>query len=108
MNQKIKPRIRNIPQTTLRRLRSIPTYFFLIWRWTWWFYALAWIMLSPQKPTTLLLVLLVVTFIQSLVVTFYGPVFKLFFPTLSAKNKESKPEQAKHQLAKQATAISSQ
>jgi hypothetical protein len=31
MSQTRKPRIRNIPQTTLRRLRSIPTYFFLIW-----------------------------------------------------------------------------
>jgi len=105
MNQKIKPRIRNIPQTTLRRLRNIPTYFFLIWRWTWWFYALAWIMLSSQKPTTLLLVLLGVTFIQSVVVTFYAPVFKIFLPSLSGKNKEYKPEQAKEQQTKQARRI---
>src|SRR5215469_7658551 len=99
MSQTRKPRIRNIPHTTLRRLRSIPTYFFLIWRWTWWFFALAWIMLSPQKPTPLLLILLAVTFIQSLVVTFYAPVFKIFLPGLPWKNKGNKPAESKERGA---------
>src|SRR6266487_359125 len=100
MSQKTKPRIRGIPQTTLRRLRSIPTYFFLIWRWTWWFYALFWIMLAPQKPTPLILFLLTITFIQSLVVTFYAPVFKIFLPGFPRKNKENTPGQPKEQQAK--------
>ncbi len=105
MSQKTKPRIRNIPQTTLRRLRTIPTYFFLIWRWTWWFFALAWIMLSPQKPTPLLLLLLGITFIQSLVVTLYAPVFKIFLPGLPWKNKESKPGIIKERGAKRERSI---
>src|SRR6266480_3284536 len=100
MSQKTKPRIRGIPQTTLRRRRSIPTYFFLIWRWTWWFYALFWIMLAPQKPTPLILFLLTITFIQSLVVTFYAPVFKIFLPGFPRKNKENTPGQPKEQQAK--------
>lgn len=81
MSQKPKS-LKNIPKTTLRRLRNTPTYFFLIWRWTWWFYALAWITLSYKRPTILLLVLLVITFIQTLVVTLYAPVFKIFLPGL--------------------------
>src|SRR6266480_7720798 len=101
MSQKTKPRIRGIPQTTLRRLRSIPTYFFLIWRWTWWFYALAWIMLSPTGTTPLLLILLGITFIQSLVATLYTPVFKIFFPILPGNFKQSKPEQGNKRPAKQ-------
>src|SRR6266851_3303745 len=76
MSQKTRT-LRRIPQTTLRRLRNIPTYFFLIWRWTWWFFALAWILLSQQK-LTLPMVFLGITFIQSLVVTFYTPV--LYIP----------------------------
>jgi len=95
MSQKTRT-LRRIPQTTLRRLRNIPTYFFLIWRWTWWFFALAWILLSQQKPTPLLpMVFLGITFIQSLVVTFYTPVFKIFLPELPWKkrNGASTPRQ---------------
>src|SRR5258708_34437524 len=86
--------LRRIPQTTLRRLRNIPTYFFLIWRWTWWFFALAWILFSQQKPA-LPIVFLGITFIQSLVVTFYTPVFKIFLPELPWKkrNGASTPRQ---------------
>ncbi|HKF36913.1 MAG TPA: GAF domain-containing sensor histidine kinase [Ktedonobacteraceae bacterium] len=95
MSQKTRT-LRRIPQTTLRRLRTIPTYFFLIWRWTWWFFALAWILLSQQKPTPLLpIVFLGITFLQSLVVTFYTPVFKIFLPELPWKksNGASTPRQ---------------
>ncbi len=93
--------LRGIPHTTLRRLRYTPTYFFLIWRWTWWFYAFAWIMLSSTGPTPLLVILLGITFIQSLVATLYTPVFKIFFPTLPRKIKQSKPEQGNDQRVKQ-------
>src|SRR5712692_2212039 len=92
MSQKTKT-IRGIPQTTLRRLRYTPTYFFLIWRWTFWIYAFVWIMVLPKGPTTLLLVLLGITFIQSLLVTLYTPVFKIFFPSLSLKSKQNNPKQ---------------
>ena len=92
MSQKTRT-LRGIPHTTLRRLRYTPTYFFLIWRWTWWFYAFAWIMLSPTGPTSLLLVLLGITFIQSLLATLYTPVFKIFFPSIPLKSKKTKPEQ---------------
>ncbi len=62
-------------------------------------------MLSPQKPAPLLLLLLGITFIQSLVVTFYTPVFKIFLPGLPWKNKESKPGQAKEREAKRERSI---
>src|SRR5260221_9880761 len=93
MSQKTRT-LRRIPQTTLRRLRNIPTYFLVIWRWTWWFYAIAWILFSKQKPL-LPMVFLGITFIQSLVVTFYTPVFKIFLPELPWKkrNGASTPRQ---------------
>ncbi len=84
MSQKPKLRITALPQTTLRRLRNIPTYFFLIWRWTWWFYALAWIALDPRYPY--LFLLLGITLIQALIVTLYAPVFKLLLPGVSTKS----------------------
>src|SRR2546429_5613395 len=92
MSQKNKT-LRGIPHTTLRRLRYTPTYFFLIWRWTFCFYALVWIMVVPTRPKSLLLVLLVITFIQSLLATLYTPVFKIFFSSLSLKSKKKNPKQ---------------
>ena len=80
--------LRGIPHTTLRRLRYTPTYFFLIWRWTFWFYAFIWIMVVPTKPKNLLLVLLAITFIQSLLATLYTPVFKIYFPNLPLNSKK--------------------
>ncbi len=93
MSQKIKS-LRGIPHTTLRRLRYTPTYFFLIWRWTFWFYAFVWIMVVPTRPKSFLLVLLAITFIQSLVATLYTPVFKIYFPSLpfTSKKKTLKPD----------------
>ena len=84
MSQKPKLRITAIPQTTLRRLRNTPTYFFLIWRWTWWLYALAWIALDPRYPY--LFLLLGITLVQTLIVTLYAPVFRLLLPGVSTKN----------------------
>ncbi len=71
--------LRIIPDTTLRRLRSTPSYFFLIWRWSMWLYALVVILgsgptYSPIYHTCVLL--LVVTLLQTVVVTFYAPVFQ--------------------------------
>jgi len=92
MSQKTKT-LRGIPHTTLRRLRYTPTYFFLIWRWTFWIYAFVWIMVLPTGPTSLLLVLLGITFIQSLLATLYTPVFKIYFPGSSLKSKTNKTKQ---------------
>jgi signal transduction histidine kinase len=71
--------LRVIPDTTLRRLRSTPSYFFLIWRWSMWLYALVVILgsgpsYSPIYHTCVML--LGVTLLQTLVVTFYAPVFQ--------------------------------
>ncbi len=90
MSQKNKT-LRGIPSTTLRRLRYTPTYFFLIWRWTFWLYAFVWIMVVPSGPKNLLLVLLAITFIQSLLATLYTPVFKIYFPSLPLKSKKKSP-----------------
>jgi len=92
MSQKNKT-LRGIPYTTLRRLRYTPTYFFLIWRWTFWFYALVWIIVVPTRPKSFLFVLLAITFIQSLLATLYTPVFKIYFPSLPLKSKKKKPKQ---------------
>ena len=92
MSQKTKT-LRGIPHTTLRRLRYTPTYFFLIWRWTFWIYAFVWIMVLPTGPTSLLLVLLGITFVQSLLATLYTPVFKIYFPSIPLKSKKNKTEQ---------------
>lgn len=75
-----------IPETTIRRLRSTPSYFFLVWRWSMWFYALISItdillrIPQEQQYQTLATVLLVVTFLQTLIVTLYTPVFQIFLP----------------------------
>ncbi len=68
----------------MRRLRNTPTYFFLIWRWIWWIYALAWIVLDPKYPY--LFILLGITLVQALIVTIYAPVFKLLLPGVSTKS----------------------
>src|SRR5207244_8790966 len=83
-----KKTFKAIPGTTLRRLRNTPSYFFLIWRWTMWLFAFIWIVANRYTPsqTELAIFLLTLTFIQSLVVTLYAPVFQIFFPWLPGKN----------------------
>ena len=88
MSHRTKLRIGAIPQATLRRLRNTPTYFFLIWRWTWWIYAFVWITLNPKHPL-FLFVLLGITLVQTLVVTLYAPVFKFLLPSVGAKRSRS-------------------
>ena len=98
MSQEPKFRLGALPDTTLRRLRNTPTYFFLIWRWIWWIYALAWIALNPTHPFYLF-ILLGITLVQALIVTLYAPVFKLLLPGVTIKRpyraKKSKPRQQK-------------
>ncbi|HZR38570.1 MAG TPA: GAF domain-containing sensor histidine kinase [Ktedonobacteraceae bacterium] len=77
-----------IPETTIRRLRSTPSYFFLVWRWSTWLYALIIIIDTlnhyPQIRIyqTMFTALLVITFLQTLIVTLYAPVFQMFLPRL--------------------------
>jgi len=76
---------RAIPNTTWRRLRSTPSYFFLIWRWSWWLYALIIIVGNPPSDAAVTRtcdILLIVTLIQTLVVTLYAPVFQILLPRL--------------------------
>jgi signal transduction histidine kinase len=69
-------------QPTLRQWRQSPTYFFLIWRWGNWIYAVIWyITLAHQMNDYTLLVLrvcLAISLIQSLLVTLYAPLTRLF------------------------------
>ncbi len=89
MRQLKKPfRASAIPDMALRRLRSTPSYFFLIWRWSMWLYALIVIVFFKpvyiESPTfkyqNLAALLLTITFIQTLIVTLYAPIFQLFLP----------------------------
>lgn len=88
---KTRKTFKTIPQATLRRLRNTPTYFFVVWRWSFWLYALAWIWTSSPELISLHAVplklsierlLLGITLIQTLVVTLYTPVFQPFLPRL--------------------------
>jgi signal transduction histidine kinase len=99
MSQKTKT-LRRIPQTTLRRLRITPTYFFLIWRWSTWLYALIWIVLIQPQPMTVAVLLLIITFLQTAIVTLYAPVFKIFLPNLSLPGRLRLPGQSKQQPGK--------
>jgi len=110
-------RARTIPDATLRRLRSTPSYFFLIWRWSMWLYALVVIVsfkMGTQGPfynekhapltfAQMATLLLAITFIQTLVITLYAPVFQIFLPrfirqrTLSAGQQQRR--RRRHALA---------
>lgn len=80
-----------IPQTTLRRLRIIPSYFFLIWRWSMWVYALIVIVWSRPRYASspggisfqnMASLLLIITFAETLIVTLYAPVIQILLPYL--------------------------
>jgi signal transduction histidine kinase len=73
-----------IPDATLRRLRVTPSYFFIVWRWCMWLYALVQILNYPEPVMTSPvfrtgIALLAVTLIQTLAVTFV-PIFQLLLP----------------------------
>ena len=82
-----RKRFSALPGTTVRRLRNTPNYLFLLWRWSAWLYALTIITgFHPSfiSPTTfhIGIILLVITFFQTLLATLYAPVFQVFFPRL--------------------------
>ncbi|MEO8953785.1 MAG: ATP-binding protein [Ktedonobacteraceae bacterium] len=86
--------LKAIPQTTLRRLRNTPSYFFLLWRWVSWLFALIWIVSIQGRPNLpLATLLLVITFLQTLVVTLYAPIFKIFLPTFPGIKNMRQPGQ---------------
>jgi signal transduction histidine kinase len=86
--------LKAIPQTTLRRLRNTPSYFFLLWRWVSWLFALIWIVSIQGRPNLpLATILLVITFLQTLVVTLYAPIFKIFLPALPGLKHMRQPGQ---------------
>ncbi len=89
---------RAIPRTTLRHLRNTPSYFFLIWRWTFWFFALIDIVTNPTLKLGPLL--LGITFLQALVATLYAPVFQIFLPRLPLFDKSRFAQQHKETLRK--------
>ncbi|HLZ57742.1 MAG TPA: GAF domain-containing sensor histidine kinase [Ktedonosporobacter sp.] len=76
-----------LSSTTLRRLRNTPSYFFLVWRWSMWLYALIVINFNTLGRTPLSsqinTLLLIITFIQTLVVTLYTPIFQIILPRLN-------------------------
>jgi len=88
-----------IPQTTLRRLRNTPSYFFLIWRWTFWIYALIDFVTTPSN-VKLAPLLLGVTFLQTVVATLYAPVFQMLLPKLSIFEQSRLAKQNKERLRK--------
>lgn len=103
MSQTAK-KLQVIPQTTLRRLRNTPSYFFLLWRWSAWLYAFITIVsingqaygtpnVRGEQFPLLAAALLAITFIQTLVVTLYAPVFHIFIPNLPGLKKVRQPGQ---------------
>lgn len=93
MSQIIKS-VKTIPQTASRRLRNTPSYFFLLWRWVTWLLALITLVSIHGQPFPLLATLLLgITFLQSLVVTLYAPVFQFFLPDLPGRTRLLQPRQ---------------
>ncbi|GHO91801.1 hypothetical protein KSF_018490 [Reticulibacter mediterranei] len=84
-----KKTFKMLSDTTLRRLRSTPSYFFLMWRWSMWLYALVLIVGSRGAYTQtaayrISVVFLFITLAQTLIVTLYAPVVQLLVPHMSA------------------------
>lgn len=88
MNKSTKSfRASAIPSAALRRLRSTPSYFLLFWRWSMWIYALGVFLFFHRTPPhyqdqnlpftyeNMATLLLTITFIQTLAITLYAPVF---------------------------------
>jgi signal transduction histidine kinase len=89
---------KTIPQTTMRRLRNTPSYFFLIWRWVAWLFALIWIASEHFQPDPqLATLLLTITFLQTLGVTLYAPIFQIFLPRLPGLKQVHAPLQRTRQ-----------
>src|SRR6266702_4139387 len=87
MNQS-KKAFKALSDTTLRRLRSTPSYFFLMWRWSMWLYALVLILGSHGDYTRtdayrISIIFLFITLLQTLVVTLYAPVVPILLPRMN-------------------------
>lgn len=81
--------LKTIPRSTLRQWRSTPTYFFLIWRWGTWFFALVWYLtLYSPVPNVLpmIRVCLALAVVQSLIVTLYAPVSRILLTQWRGKS----------------------
>lgn len=91
-----------IPQSTLRQWRSTPTYFFLIWRWGTWIFALVrLITLTPpidQQFAWTLRIGLIFSFIYTLVVTLYTPITRVLTLRQSRKRKASRARKTRRRL----------
>jgi signal transduction histidine kinase len=78
-----------LPQSTLRQWRSTPTYIFLIWRWGTWLFALLWYLNLPKATmpyvTPIMPICLALTFVYSLITTFYAPVSRVLFIQFSGR-----------------------
>src|SRR2546429_9123580 len=79
---------KTLSDTTLRRLRSTPSYFFLMWRWSMWFYALILVVGSHGAYTKtaayrISIVFLFITLLQTLIVTLYAPVVQILIPHIN-------------------------
>jgi signal transduction histidine kinase len=75
---------RALPDATLRRLRVAPSYFFVVYRWGTWLYALIFIFSTPPENRNTQIfhtctVLLIITFIQTLIATLI-PIVQLSWP----------------------------
>src|SRR6266702_77027 len=81
----LKGNLKAFRGSALRRLRSTPSYFFLIWRWSMWIYALVIVIGVDQSYKTRVVYattvyLLGITFVQTAIVTLYAPVLQMLFP----------------------------
>ncbi|HEY4388011.1 MAG TPA: sensor histidine kinase [Ktedonobacteraceae bacterium] len=79
--------------STLRRLRSTPSYFFLIWRWSMWIYALIIILgidhdYKTKAVYATTVYLLIITFIQTIIVTLYAPALHMLFPLRKSRQAQ--------------------
>ncbi len=95
-----------VSDTTSRRLFATPSYFFLIWRWSMWFYALIVVIGSDHNPphyfnAPLAIALFAITLGQTLIVTFYAPVIQVLFPRLARKKTRSANNSRKRQRARE-------
>src|SRR5262245_1940117 len=83
-----KQRLKALQNTTWRRLRITPGYFFLFWRWGTWLQALIVILGTRDSPdntyySSTTVFLLIATFLYTLIITLNTPPFQVFTPLLS-------------------------
>jgi signal transduction histidine kinase len=103
-----KKKWKAIPGTTLRRLRNVPGYFFLIWRWSTWLLAFLWLVTGAptwnvnghvMNLVPLAAFLLILTFLQSLLITRYTSIFQVFLSRLRGRSRIRQPEQQKQPVS---------